>query len=69
MSNLFFVVVALFLGVNISDVNIHSGGWGIMLGWTVWIFVLPVLIELLEYKFRVEKSNLKLLCTNSLFRI
>jgi hypothetical protein len=29
--------------------EIGSKGWGLMLGWTVWIFVLPFALESLAY--------------------
>lgn len=39
-------MVAIFLGLNISDMNLNSAGWGLMLGWLIWFSILLAIIEL-----------------------
>ena len=46
------VVVALFLGVNIEDMGLGNVGWGIMVGWTIWIVILPVFLEIIDQRFQ-----------------
>jgi hypothetical protein len=38
--------------------NIGSVGWALMLGWTVWIFLLPFTIDSLAYLIGQGKSKL-----------
>ena len=42
-------MVTLFLGSCISDVNLGSSGWAILIGWTSWIILLPILVELAKF--------------------
>ncbi len=41
----------MFLGVIISDMNLGNKGWGIMVGWTAWSILLPLIIEILKISF------------------
>lgn len=38
----------MFLGVVIPTMNLSRLGWGIMIGWTAWVIILPLLIEILK---------------------
>ena len=29
--------------------NLGRSGWGIMIGWAVWVVILPLVIEILEF--------------------
>ena len=49
--SLLFKVVSLFLGVLISDMNFGTNGWGVMIGWTIWILALPFILELFDFFF------------------
>ena len=42
----------MFLGVNIKDLYLKHNGWGIMLGWTVWLILFVVLIESFSYSLK-----------------
>ena len=44
---LIFQVVAVFLGVNISEMNLGRIGWGLVVGWALWSILLPLTIEIL----------------------
>lgn len=39
-------MVAIFLGLNIGDMNLNTAGWGLMLGWLIWFTILLAIIEL-----------------------
>lgn len=43
------LVVAMFLGTNIEKMNLESRGWGILVGWSVWVLICVVLIEILYF--------------------
>ena len=49
-------MVALWLGVFIPRVNLNTAGWGILLGWTLWLIVLPVTIEILGFILKEKKG-------------
>ncbi len=38
--------MTIFLGVNIQRMNLGSNGTGIMIGWTLWVFLIPIIIEI-----------------------
>ncbi len=42
-----FEVVTIFLGVNIAEMNLGRIGWGLVVGWTLWSILLPLVIEIL----------------------
>ena len=44
---LIFQVVTVFLGVNISEMNLGRIGWGLVVGWALWSILLPLTIEIL----------------------
>lgn len=39
--------MTLFLGVSIPQMMLGRIGWGIIVGWTLWSLVLPLVIEIL----------------------
>ncbi len=40
-------VVTIFLGVCMSEMNLGQNGWGIMIGWSIWSILLPIIIEII----------------------
>ena len=46
------IVIALFIGVCIEDVGIEKAGWGIMIGYVCWLFILVLLLEGFEFLFK-----------------
>jgi hypothetical protein len=47
-------VVAVFLGLSISKMNLGFNGVGIMIGWTIWTVLFPLLLELVNL---AQKKN------------
>ena len=50
-------MVAIFLGVNISAFNLQNNGWGIVLGWSLWILVFILVLEVLDFMSRPPKGT------------
>lgn len=46
----------MFLGVFIEDMNLGRVGWGIMIGYTLWVIILPLIIEIFSILFENNKS-------------
>jgi hypothetical protein len=42
------LVVTLFLGVCMSQMNLGKMGWGLMIGWSIWSIALPLIMEILK---------------------
>lgn len=38
----------MFLGVFIDKMFLGSVGWGLMIGWTIWVLILPIALEVLS---------------------
>ncbi|CAF1098188.1 unnamed protein product [Brachionus calyciflorus] len=57
MSCLTLAVVTCYLGVFIERMNLGRIGWGIMIGWTMWVLILPLLIELVQVLCAQTKSD------------
>ena len=55
--SLLFKVVSLFLGVLISDMNLGTNGWGVMIGWTIWILALPFILEIFKFLESSDKKS------------
>lgn len=56
---IFFQVTNLFLGVSMDEFEIKNSGIGLMIGWTSWIIVFAVFLEVT--RFFERKCNLKFL--------
>ncbi|RNA38380.1 hypothetical protein BpHYR1_042958, partial [Brachionus plicatilis] len=50
-------VVACYLGIFIERMNLGNEGWGIMVGWTLWVIILPLLIEIIQLTCSNSKSD------------
>ena len=48
------LVVSIFLGLIIKNLNT---GWQVMVGWTVWLVILPFILELFDFFNKKKKSN------------
>ena len=40
-----------------SRMNMGQSGWGIMIGWTIWVIVLPILLEIVQVLFTTTKTH------------
>ncbi|CAF0731318.1 unnamed protein product [Brachionus calyciflorus] len=49
--------ISLYFGFFISDINLDATGWGILIGWSSWIIVLPLLLEVFEIIFKVKDEH------------
>lgn len=49
----------MFLGVNIKKMKLGRVGWGLMVGWTLWCFIFPLLVEIIKLYFDDKKSLYK----------
>ncbi|RNA02804.1 ferric-chelate reductase 1 isoform X1 [Brachionus plicatilis] len=58
-SSLIFSVVAMFLGVNIEKMKLGRVGWGLMVGWTLWCFIFPLITEILKLYYDDKKRPYK----------
>jgi hypothetical protein len=47
----------VFLGTLIKTVNLGTIGWGIMIGWVVWVVILPLTLEIFQYLFSKQKGK------------
>lgn len=57
-SFLFFSqVVAIYIGVTLDDINIGNKGWGIVLGWNLWILLKDIMEVVLMFCFKKTRSN------------
>jgi hypothetical protein len=50
-------VIAIFLGVTMSKMRLGRIGWGIMIGWVIWVVVLPAFIEIFKIIFEGRKGK------------
>ncbi|CAF0906542.1 unnamed protein product [Brachionus calyciflorus] len=57
LSALILATTAIYLGVCIEKINLGKIGWGLMIGWTIWIVILPVILEILQLVFSSEKNG------------
>ena len=48
----------MFLGVLIEDMNLGNLGWGLMLGWTIWVVLIPLILEIINLKYRSGERKL-----------
>jgi hypothetical protein len=37
--------------------NLNSSGWGTMIGWTLWVIILPLVIEIIQLVIPQNKSK------------
>ena len=49
----------MFLGVNIKKMKLGRVGWGLMVGWTLWCFIFPLIVEILKLYFDDKKNPYK----------
>jgi uncharacterized membrane protein len=52
-------IVTIYLGVCMDDMNLGSMGWGIMIGWTIWIIIFPLILEITQAFFFRKRSGKK----------
>ena len=52
-------ITANFLGLNVSNIDLGSMGYGLMIGWAVLIMVLPLIIEFSQRIIFKVKGNTK----------
>ena len=50
------IVVTIFLGLNISRMNLGINGIGVANGWLIWIILMPTIIEIHEFIF-AQRNN------------
>lgn len=50
-------MVAIYIGVTLDDINIGNKGWGIVLGWNLWILLKDILEVVLVFCFKKTRSN------------
>jgi hypothetical protein len=53
------LVVALFLGVVLDEIDLENYGWGLVLGWTLWMFIIFLLLEILKILFASRRCKFK----------
>lgn len=53
----FSQVVAIYIGVTLDDINIGNKGWGIVLGWNLWILLKDIMEVVLMFCFKKTRSN------------
>ncbi len=46
----------MFCGCSIDRMSMNNIGWGILIGWTIWVFILPAALEVIDYKLKQIKS-------------
>lgn len=49
----------MFLGVNIEKMKLGRVGWGLMVGWALWCFILPLITEIAKLYFDDKKRPYK----------
>ena len=55
----FFVSVSsMYLGTVIKDMKLGEVGWGLILGWSIWVLIFPIVIEFIEVNFDLKKGLL-----------
>ena len=47
----------MYLGVVIKDMRLGDIGWGLMVGWTIWVVVLPVALEVIDFRSSRSKKS------------
>lgn len=47
----------MYLGVVMKEMKMASEGWGILLGWTLWIIMLPLIVEIFNMCFKGKRCN------------
>lgn len=59
MNNLknFKKVVAMFLGVVNPKMNLGRVGWGLMIGWTIWCIIMPLIIEITKQIIIIKRRG------------
>jgi hypothetical protein len=40
-----------------DSMNLGRSGWGIMIGWTLWVFILPLFLEIFEVLFLTKTRS------------
>lgn len=58
ISLLVFAIVTCYLGVFIERMKLGNEGWGILVGWTLWVIILPLFIEILQISCSFSKGKL-----------
>lgn len=51
-------VVTIWLGVFIDRMNLGRAGLGIMIGWTIWVVVLPILLEIVTVMGKTKENSM-----------
>jgi hypothetical protein len=39
--------------------NLGRNGWGIMIGWTIWIVIVPLIVEISQILFIDDKKGVE----------
>jgi hypothetical protein len=55
------LVVSIYLGLLIDDLNLKNIGWQLMFGWTIWMLILPLVFELVQPDLTQNDSNTPLI--------
>ncbi|RNA44992.1 ferric-chelate reductase 1-like [Brachionus plicatilis] len=55
--SLALATIAIFLGVFISDMRLGRAGWSTMIGYVVYLLVIPVPFELIYYFFQIRRAG------------
>lgn len=50
------VTVSMFLGLSMDRMNLDSLGYLILIGWMIWLFILFIIMEFIEYYLNEEKK-------------
>ncbi len=53
-------MIALFLGASIGEMNLGSVGYGLLIGWVLWLIALIASIELFNF-FSNRRKQLSIL--------
>jgi hypothetical protein len=45
------------LGTTSDRMNLNDSGWGIVLGWSIWFWILIMILESLKYLYDEENQG------------
>ena len=45
------------MGTTSDRMNLNDNGWGIVLGWSIWFWILVLILEALKYLFDEENQG------------
>jgi hypothetical protein len=69
LSAFFLSIITILLGTLIEKMNLDKYGWCIMIGWIVWVIVLPLSLEVIELVFASRNKRMSIFaiefCFNS----